>query len=209
MSRKTIAIGSAAALGVIVLWFVLLWSPQQGRKTDARTRREAAEARVATLRVQLQRLQDLKRNEALQLSQIETLRVAVPDQPNLAQFILDANDAATKSGIDFLSISPSQPTGGGPQAPASMAVALNITGGYFQVLDYMNRLTDLPRLVVIDQFSLTPDETGATMTVAMQGRLFTSSAAAAPGAPAGASPPGAPTTTVPGATTTTSAGPRP
>lgn len=209
MNRRTILIGVAAATGILLLWFVLLWSPQQGRKSDARDRQDVATARISTLRVQLQRLQDLKRSEALQRSQIETLRVAVPDQANLAQFILDANDAATKSGIDFLSISPTQPSGGGPQAPASMTVALSITGGYFQILDYMNRLTDLPRVMVIDQFSLAPEQAGVTMSVSMQGRLFTSTAAPAPGG-APTPPPGAPTTTVPGApATTTTTGGRP
>ena len=67
---------------------------------------EAANETTMLLGESLTRLQSSKRDEPLKRSKLETLRVAVPDDPNLAQFILDANDAASRSGIEFLSISP-------------------------------------------------------------------------------------------------------
>jgi hypothetical protein len=37
-----------------------------------------------------------------------------------------------------------------------------VKGGYYQVLDYLNRLESIPRLVVVDQVSLAAaDATGA------------------------------------------------
>src|SRR5205823_1734241 len=124
-----------------------------------------------TLQDQLTRLRASKRDEPLKRSQLETLRVAVPDDPNLAQFILDANDAASRSGIEFLSITPSPPapptatpaaaatpapgtttatstpgatapgvSAGAGAAPVPVRLSLSITGGYFQVLDFVNRL---------------------------------------------------------------------
>ena len=210
MSRRALAIGVVAALLVLLLWWFLLWSPQRKKISDARDRRDAAQQQVAQLRVTLSRLQDLKRTEALKRSQIESLRVAVPDQPNLAQFILDANDAANKAGIDFISISPSPPAGaatGAPAgAPASITLAMNVTGGYFQVLDFLNRLNDLPRIVVIDNLSLAPGGGAAAsdLSVTISARMFTTSAPAAAGGATGTT---ATTTTRPatsaGATTTT------
>jgi Tfp pilus assembly protein PilO len=202
LGRRSIVIGVVAAFVVLLLWWFLLWSPQRKKVDDAKARTDAAQQQAAQLRVTLSRLQELKRTEALKRSQIEALRVAVPDQPNLAQFILDANDAANKAGIDFLSVTPSPPAtaaaGGGTPAgaPAAVNLAMSITGGYFQVLDYVNRLTDLPRNVVIDNLSLAAGD-GSNMTVSITARMFTTSAA-----------PVAPTTTAPaaGATTTTVAG---
>jgi type IV pilus assembly protein PilO len=202
LGRRSIVIGVVAAFVVLLLWWFLLWSPQRKKVDDAKARTEAAQQQAAQLRVTLSRLQELKRTEALKRSQIEALRVAVPDQPNLAQFILDANDAANKAGIDFLSVTPSPPAtaaAGGTTpagAPAAVNLAMSITGGYFQVLDFVNRLTDLPRIVVIDNLSLAAGD-GSNMTVSITARMFTTSAA-----------PVAPTTTAPaaGATTTTVAG---
>jgi type IV pilus assembly protein PilO len=202
LGRRSIVIGVVAAFVVLLLWWFLLWSPQRKKVDDAKARTEAAQQQAAQLRVTLSRLQELKRTEALKRSQIEALRIAVPDQPNLAQFILDANDAANKAGIDFLSVTPSPPAtaaaGGGTPAgaPAAVNLAMSITGGYFQVLDFVNRLTDLPRIVVIDNLSLAAGD-GSNMTVSITARMFTTSAA-----------PVAPPTTAPaaGATTTTVAG---
>lgn len=215
LGRRSIVIGVVAAFVVLLLWWFLLWSPQRKKIDDAKKRREAAEQQVSQLRVTLSRLQELKRTEALKRSQIEALRVAVPDQPNLAQFILDANDAANKAGIDFLSVTPSPPAaaaaGGGTAAgaPAAVNLAMSITGGYFQVLDFVNRLTDLPRIVVIDNLSLTAGD-GSNMTVSITARMFTTSAA--PVAPSTTVPAGAATTTTvagapAGATTTTTGAP--
>ena len=55
-------------------------------------------------------LRSLQQEEPQKRAQLEALRVAIPDEPNLAQFILDANTAANVSGIQFLSIHPSPPS---------------------------------------------------------------------------------------------------
>jgi len=216
VSRRAIAIGVGAALLVLLLWWFLLRRPQRSRISDAQDRREAAAQQAAQLQVTLSRLQDLKRTEALKRSQIEALRVAVPDQPNLAQFILDANDAANQAGIDFISISPSPPAAAGPAtggtagtpgaraaAPASITLAMNVTGGYFQVLDFLNRLNDLPRIVVIDSLSLTPGSGTDTsrLSATISARMFTTSTPATGGAT------GSTTTTRPAAGTTTTVAP--
>jgi type IV pilus assembly protein PilO len=216
LGRRSVIIGVVAALLVLVLWWFLLWSPQRKKVDDAKARADAAQQQVGQLRVTLSRLQELKRTEALKRSQIEALRVAVPDQPNLAQFILDANDAANKAGIDFLSVTPSPPAtaaaGAGTAAagaPAAINLAMSITGGYFQVLDFVNRLTDLPRIVVIDNLSLAAGD-GSNMTVSITARMFTTSAAPV-AAPTTVPPAGTTTTTVPGTpaggTTTTTGAP--
>jgi type IV pilus assembly protein PilO len=209
MGRRAVVVGGVAALLVLVLWWLLLWSPQRSDIADAKDRRETAEQQVSQLRVTLSRLQELKRSEALKRSQIEALRVAVPDQPNLAQFILDANEAADRAGIDFLSVTPAVPAAGTGNAPASINLAMSITGGYFQVLDFVNRLTDLPRVVVIDNLSLNAGE-GGTMSVSITARMFSATAPPAAGGTAGpttTTPAAAPTTTAVtgGATTTTGA----
>ena len=202
VNRRALVIGVAAALLVLLLWWFLLWSPQRNDISEAKERRETAEQQVAQLRVTLSRLQELSRTEALKRSQIEALRVAVPDQPNLGLFILDLNEAADRAGIDFLSVTPSPPSAGdGPQAPSAINLAISITGGYFQVLDFVNRLTDLPRIVVIDNLSLTGGE-GPALTVTISGRTFTSAAGGA-AVPTTGAPGTATTTTVAGAATTT------
>ena len=221
MNRRLL-IPVGAGVAVVVLWFVALWGPQGSALSKERTRATTAEQQRATLRDQLTRLQQSKRDEPLKRSQLETLRVAVPDDPNLAQFILDANDAASRAGIDFLSIAPTPPSAtaqpaatattvagaagaAGAAAPVPIRIAMTISGGYFQVLDFVNRLDRLPRLVVVDSLTIGGGADPTRLAVSMQARIFTTSARPVAGAAGGGG--GAPgsttTTTAPGATTTT------
>jgi Tfp pilus assembly protein PilO len=215
MNRRTLLIGIGGALGVILVWYFLLWSPQGNAIAKAKGRQAAAESQSQELRARLSRLREAQRNEAATRAQIEEVRQAIPDEPNLAQFILDANDAAARSGIDFLSIAPTPPaapaaaaapadgTAGRPGQPSQITMSLSLTGGYFQILDFMNRINALTRVVVLDSLSIAGGTMG-DLTVQLSGRMFTTKgAAAAPGAAGGST-----TTTVAGSasTTTTRAG---
>ena len=203
MNRRTLLIGAGATIGVLVLWYLLLWNPRGNAIDDAKSRQDTAANTINELQARLNQLRDAQRNEASTRAQIAQLQEAIPEEPNLAQFILDANDAATRSGIDFLSISPTPPVAGPgvdpatgaptPSTPSEIALNVSITGGYFQVLDFVNRLTDLPRIVVIDGVQVS-SAAGADLSVQITGRMFTTQG-----------PAGATTTTVPGATTTTTA----
>jgi Tfp pilus assembly protein PilO len=229
VNRRVLLAGVGGALVVLLLWYFLLWSPRGDAIADAKEREDAADNALQELQAERQRLEDLRNNEAATRARIEQLRQSIPDEPNLAQFILDANDAANQSGIDFLSIAPTPPAASSaapvpdPNAPANaqaaappaeISLTISITGGYFQVLDFVNRLNRLTRIVVIDGLSVGAGEGGA-LSVQLTGRMFVTSVpagTAAPGAtggtPAGVTttttaPAGATTTTVGGATTTT------
>jgi Tfp pilus assembly protein PilO len=244
--NRRLLIPLGAGVAVVLLWFVALWGPQSSALSDARKRADDAVQQRGTLRDQVTRLQQSRRDLPLKQSQLETLRVAIPDDPNLAQFILDANDAASRAGIEFLSVSPSPPVastptpapttptttagaGGGATpttvaaagsagaagaaasaAPASIKVAMIVSGGYFQVLDFVNRLNRLPRIVVVDGLTLASSPANAQLQVSLQARMFTTTPKSFSGTGGAASTaPGATTTTTgPGgsATTTTSSG---
>ena len=209
MNRRVL-IGVVSAIAVVGLWFLLLWQPQQAKIGKARTRAQAAEQQASDLGLQVKRLRDLKAGTALKQSQLERLRVAIPDQPNLAEFILDANQAATTAGIDFLSVTPAQPAAGAAGVPASVHLSMTITGGYYQVVEFLNRVDEMSRIVVLDSVSLNSGADATQLSVSLEGRMFITKAPdAAPAAsslvttpPAGATT----TTTVAPATTSTTLG---
>ncbi len=197
MNRRALLIGAGAAFGILVLWYFLLWGPRTSAVSAAAERADVAEANVEQLNLQLRRLKAAQKDEPLKRARLERLRTAIPDDPAVAQLILDVNDAANRSGIEFLSIAPGLPAAAVGGGPAQMGLSISITGGYFQVLDFLNRLAALPRIVVVDGFTL--GGSGTRMTAAITGRTFLSSTTGATTTPA------SPTTTVAGATTTTTA----
>jgi Tfp pilus assembly protein PilO len=236
--------GAIAAVLILAAWYLLLWSPSKSDLDKAKERRQAAEGQQAQLEAEISRLRDAQKSEPSRRAQLELLRTAIPDTPNLAQFILDVNDAAAKAGIDFISIAPTeprQPTGAAAvagtttnttpgavptavAAPAEIAIALQLQGGYFQVVDFLNRLDKLPRLLVTDTLNISADTNGR-LTTAVSARMFvraipagfvgatttTTVAGGAGGSTTTTAPGGVTTTTASGgaSTTTTTAGARP
>jgi Tfp pilus assembly protein PilO len=195
---RTMLIAGAAALAILVLWYLVLWSPRKAELNDAREERQAAESTRQELSTRVARLRASQKDEPIKRAQLEALRTTIPDDPNLAAFILDTNDAAAKAGIDWISVSPEEPspgtastasvaaapvtttgTGAGTDAgttaanrvPAEVRLQLQITGGYFQVLDFLNRLNEMPRLVVTDGLNISSDDK-AKLQVSLKGRMF-------------------------------------
>ena len=178
MTRKIALVAVGASVALLIAWFVLLWGPQGGELADAEEREDVAVAANAELELRRDRLVAAQAEAPALQARVEALRVAVPDSPNLAQFILDANDAATASGVDFLSISPTPPAANAdPLLPSEVGLAITVDGGYFQVLDYLNRVDDMSRIVVVDTLGLSPtgtEEGGPTgLSVSLSARMFT------------------------------------
>ncbi|HVF75060.1 MAG TPA: type 4a pilus biogenesis protein PilO [Acidimicrobiales bacterium] len=236
MNRRVVMLAVVGALVLMLLWYMVLWSPANSKVSEAKERREAAEEQATQLRTEIQRLKAAASSEATQRARLVNLKAGIPDSPDLGQFILDTNDAAVRSAIDFISVAPSVPTaaaaaaptaaggttattappvttattavgatGTGAVAPASgpaeIRLALQVQGGYYQVLDFLNRITDMPRIVVIDSLNVTGSATGR-LTVALTARMFTR---AVPPEFGGVATPTTTTTTAPGGATTTTA----
>jgi Tfp pilus assembly protein PilO len=232
VNRRALIVGVAGALVLGLLWYFLLWSPQSGRLDAAEERQEAAEQTNSDLEVELQRLQDLEARRPELEDQLSQLRQAVPDQPQLARFWLSAYDAAERSGVELTTVTPAKPntdaaattpttaattttTGSGttdaataatdPAAagPTAISLSLEVSGGYFQILDFLNRVDELPRIVVTDSLDIgsgeaeDPDggEASGDLTATITARMFTGSAPAADPSAAGGTTAGATTAT--------------
>jgi Tfp pilus assembly protein PilO len=214
--KRPVLIGCAVgAVVVILLWYFLLFSPTSSDLNDTRDQVSEVQTQNQELENTVRQLKELSRNSVEQQAQLRTLRAAIPSTPDLGEFILQANEIASAAGIDWLSIAPTPPaasTGGGPTS--TIAISMQIQGQFSAVLDYLSRLEDLDRLVVVDSVNVsaasagdTGGATGATgaaadssvtgapdLSVTITGRMFTDAQpAAAPGS----------TGTTPGATTPT------
>lgn len=219
MKRTTLIAFIAGGLVLVLLWYFLLFSPTSSDLNDTRDEVSNVQSQNQELENTIRRLKELSRNSVEQQATLRTLRAAIPANPDLGEFILQANDIASAAGIDWLSIAPTPPTattGGGPQS--TITLSIQIDGGFFQVLDYLNRLEDLDRLVLVDSVNVSAagadtgssgstESTGAAaagtggapdLSVTLTGRVFTGAEAQ--------SADGSPITPTPTTPTTSSAG---
>jgi len=243
MNRKVLLFAAGGAIALLVVWFVLLWSPQGARLEDAGTRRDAAESTNSQLELRLERLRDLRERRPQLQADLDALETAIPESPELDTFLLDTDAAAERAGVDITSVSPAKPTPSEAEAtaattttttapaagaagaagadvgataassPSAITVSLEAAGGYFQVLDFLNRLDDLPRVVVVDSLSLTSAEGAAggegaaapqKLAMSITARMFTT--APPPAAEGEADTTASTTTTAPSGATAGGAG---
>ena len=189
--RLALRVGAVAAV-ILLAWTFLLWRPKGEDLAAAKAREEAASAERTQLQVRLDRLrQASEQRPALELAD-RRLRLAVPSEPELAQFILAVDEASKASGVEFMTITPSRPAPATGGLPPAVRVELQVNGEYFASLDFLNRLLALDRVFVIDSLAATPQAQQASPRLGLKvsARLFseTTGAEAAPVAPAPASP---------------------
>ena len=143
--------------------------------------------------------------ETIKVADLFRLTKAMPDSTDMSSVILELNAVATASGVDFISIAPQAPVGGGTLA---VPIKLTFEGSYYDLTDFLFRLRNLVivrdgelesagRLFTLDALDLHEGSLGFPQ---VQASITVSAYAYAP------APAVAPPATTPPATTTPPAG---
>ena len=204
MNRR-LSVITAAAIGVVALaWTALVWSPTAHNLHSRQAAANAAVRHQDQLKVELSRLQGLQAKAGAEKVEGDRLKVALPDAPALDTLVLGLNAAAAQAGVDVTAIQPSPPSaltgaavvgrpasgqapvtgtpGGAGPTPAEplseIHFSLTALGGGTQLLDFLNRLDKLGRVVVVDGISLSGGKLHAggqgegTFTATLTARAF-------------------------------------
>ena len=184
MNNRTIAGGALAAVLVIAVWWMFVFSPVRSDTSTVNTEIDSAQADTQSLEAENKQLEDLEARAPELKADVDRLSAAVPTTPELASFIDAANALGVETGVTWVSVSPTPPATTG--STDTVQISMELEGGYFEVLDYLNRLENMPRLVVVDQVSLsasedTADTGGApSLTASLTGRIFSQANSSAP-----------------------------
>ena len=187
MRSRVVVVGVLLTVVVVLIWNIAIFAPKGRKLSDAKKEAQAAQQLEPGLQATLARLKQISQNGPEIAAQLDKLSAAVPASPDLDGFILSANQIAVQAGIDWLSVSPSV-VQAGTTGPSVIPLSVQIKGGFFQVLDYLNRLEDMGRLVIVDAINAQPRQrtgpaaatpTGPpTLSVTLTGRMFTRAAPA-------------------------------
>lgn len=180
MNKKLIAVAGGIAVVVLAGWWFVLWGPAGDAVTAAETRFRNAKGQTTQLEVHRDRLLAIQKELPQMQSRLQTLSAAVPDRAAMSDFLLAASEAEADSGLDFLTVSASPPTPTLTPGLSTVSVQLTGTGGYFQMLDFINRLQSMHRVMVIknltvvaNQFSEEAELLGPpNLSVTISGDLF-------------------------------------
>jgi Tfp pilus assembly protein PilO len=112
MNNRTVTAGVLAAVLIVAAWWVFVFSPARSDANKVGSEVTAAKAKSRSLETEQKQLEDLEKRAPQIQADRDRLRSAVPDQPELATFIEQANQLGTDTGVTWVSISPSEPAAG-------------------------------------------------------------------------------------------------
>ncbi len=106
VKRNAIIAVVAGALVVILVWYFAFYKPKSDDVSSTQGEVAAAQPEQQDLEASLARLRSLDKERPQQQATLDKLNAAIPDSPDLADFIFQANTAAADSGVDWVSIAP-------------------------------------------------------------------------------------------------------
>lgn len=170
--RRQMLLAAAAAMLVTFLFVIFLIRPKLAEIAETREAIASEERREDELRAQLARLEDARRNAPLTAARLLQIAQYLPSSPELPSFIRQAQQAATLAGVDLESIAPSPPAAvPGATGIDSINVTLVVEGGYFRIEDFLARLENLDRVVLVNALSLSPETDDLTSQVVLRSTL--------------------------------------
>ncbi|MGI8426939.1 MAG: type 4a pilus biogenesis protein PilO [Actinomycetota bacterium] len=203
VKRHRLIFGAAVVITLLGSFFGIFRS-QKAQIDETRVQAEAAEALVVALNAELAHLRVLEKGATELREQARVMAEALPNQTDLAKYILQVQDVATKSGLDWISTNPTPPVPsiGSSTGLQEVLIAMGAEGDYFAVQRFISSLETLDRAVKIASVGITsktdPSKPGGApkLTADLDLKMFVAGAQVpAPAVPPGAQP--APSNPVP------------
>jgi Tfp pilus assembly protein PilO len=171
--RNELILAVVGALLVLVAATFLLIRPTRQATTEAKTERDTAVSESQALRDQIKALEALKPNEAELRAKASLAKAEFPATPALPALVDALQDSAGLSGVELGTVAPTTPqTSTVSPLLAEISTTVNVSGGYFEIQDFLVRLENLvkgtdpgridPRSVLIESVNLASASEGAT-----------------------------------------------
>jgi Tfp pilus assembly protein PilO len=179
----------AVVLAILLLLFLVL--PKMGQVSDAKKKFDGARSNQTTLESELAALQDAQSAAPQSQKTIDEVNRLVPPTADLPGLILLLQNAATGSGIDLFTITPSTPVFDATTGLSTISVSLSATGTYFTLTEYLYKIETLQsRAAKVLSLNLSPQATEGSASspeLSMTATLstFTADISAGPGSSPG------------------------
>jgi len=204
VKRHRMIFGAAVVI-TLVGSFLGIFRAQKAQIDQTRAQAMTAEAMVASLNAELAHLRVLEKGAPALREQARVMDEALPNQTDLAKYILQVQDVSNKAGLDWISTNPTPPVAspGSSTGLQEVGMTMGAEGNYFAVQDFIGRLENLDRAVKISSVSITakadPNKPGGApkLTADLVLKMFVAGAQApvppvTPPAPAASTPVPAP-----------------
>lgn len=176
MNRLQLILVALGAVLLVVLFWLLLWSPQSEEIEEVRAETERVQDQQATTQSRITALQGV-RDEAPEIESLLSASASVlPRDAALPSVLRQLQTAADESGAVLTTVSPGRPTAvdGADEDVALLTVTLQMDASYFQVVDFLRRVEEAditPRGIAWEDLSMSVAEY-PELSVSLGGRMY-------------------------------------
>lgn len=179
MTRVQWVLSGLAAVLVVVLFWLLLWSPQNDEIQEVRTETENIEAQQQQVAGRIAALEAVREEAPQQEALLAASHALLPNESALPGFLRQVQLAADESGLTLQSVSPARPAPVDEAATDGLHrinVSMQVEGTYFQFVDFLRRIEDpeiTPRAMLWNGVTVGGDpEEHPQLQMSLQGDLF-------------------------------------
>jgi Tfp pilus assembly protein PilO len=183
MNRKDLLTAGGVGLVLAFGWYQFVWQAQGASASKASVEAKAAAESVTKLTRQISTIERTKTELEAKVEQVARIEQAIPDAPELSGLLKQLQATAKSRNVELTSLSngkltavvsaaapttasgsaaptPGTPTSGTPAS--EMTLTLSLHGTYPAVAAFLNDLSLVPRLVVIESVQLSRNDVQET-----------------------------------------------
>ena len=170
--RRQLTIAAAVAAGLTIIFFLFVLSPELSNISKVHTEAKAEQDKADTLLAKKMHLEDVRRNATELNARLAAVSGYLPSTPDLPDFIRLVQGAASLANVDLTSIAPSPPTKlGDATGVDEISVTLVVGGPFHPLEDFLSRLEQLRRIVLVQSLSLSPSIDAVTGATTLQSTI--------------------------------------
>jgi Tfp pilus assembly protein PilO len=178
-TRQWAVLTAMGCLAVLVAGWMLVVKPERSHAAQLRTQATGLQGDNNQLRAHVNQLRQMQKDIPAQQKTLAAIATKIPDNPALPALIRQLSAAADGAGVNLVSLAPGQPTtvataavqASSPASKtaavttsplASISVAINVQGSYFNVEQFFSAVESLSRAMLVNGFTLAPLQSGAS-----------------------------------------------
>jgi Tfp pilus assembly protein PilO len=176
MKRTTVLLSALAAILLVALFWLLLWSPSKDELVAIREETEQVRTQQVQLEGRIRALQQVRERAPEAEAELAAAEAVIPRDSALPSALRQLQVSADEAQVRLVSVSPGRPVAvdGAPASLGELAVNVELEGGYFQLVDFLRRIEDptiSPRGLEWGNASLTISDY-PTLSVVLSGRMY-------------------------------------
>jgi Tfp pilus assembly protein PilO len=165
MSRRIkLALIAVGILAIALAVFFLLLNPMRGDIDELRSSIDDEDMKIMAATQELARAEQTQREGRRNQGRLLELAKMIPSEPEVPSLILQIQDLADKAGIDWIQVSPSQPSFIEGLGYGTLSLSLDFSGTFYDVSDFIYRAEQMVagpgRLLAVRDVTLSPVTAG-------------------------------------------------